>query len=86
MLNHSQAALWRNRRWAGEVGEEGHVVVRSVEIRMVEDIKRIKFEAQVEAVPKWELLGKTHIEAHLKWASEQVPTGGSVQGLETIAT
>src|ERR1700722_3219393 len=85
MLNHSEAALRRDRRRACEVGEKGHVVVRRVEVGMVEDIERIEFEAKVEALFKGELLGHAHIEAHLKWPAEQVPSGGAVQGLETIA-
>src|SRR4029077_11932540 len=86
MLDYSQAARRRDGRWASEVGEEGHVVIRRVEIGMVEDIERVKFEAEVEALFERKLLRQAHIEAHLKWAAEQVPSGGSVQGLETIAT
>src|ERR1700692_4396558 len=86
MLDYSQAARGRDRGRNGKVGEKGHVVVWRVEIGMVEDIECVKFEAKVEALFQRELLGDTHIEPHLKWAAEQVPSGGSVQGLETIAT
>jgi hypothetical protein len=49
VLDHAQATL-RGNRWRTKVkGKEGHIVVRSVEIRMVENIERIGFKPKLEA-------------------------------------
>src|ERR1700685_1649250 len=86
VLNDSQAARRRDRSRTHEVGKEFHVVVRRIEIRMVEHIKRVRFKTQLEAFLDGELLGQTHVEADLERTSEQVPAGSAVEGLELIAT
>src|SRR5450432_876566 len=48
VLDNSQAAHRRKRGRARKVGEECNVVVGRVEIRMVEEVKRVGIEAQLE--------------------------------------
>jgi hypothetical protein len=45
VLNDSQAARRRDRRWTFKVGKEFHVVVRRIEVGVVEHIKRVRFKA-----------------------------------------
>lgn len=45
MLDHSQAALRRNRRWPGKVREEIHIVVGRIERGMIEDVERVCLKA-----------------------------------------
>src|SRR5581483_152291 len=73
VLNQSQAALRGNRCGTFVIGEEGHVVVWSVEIRMVENVEGIGFKPELEALFNLELLGEVHVEAYLEWTSEDVP-------------
>ncbi len=53
----------RKRRRRRIVGEECDVVVRRIEIRMVEDIERIEVEAQAEAFVRNEFLAEGHVKA-----------------------
>ena len=86
VLYHAQATLRGNRWRTYEIGKEGHVVVRSVEIGMVENIKSIGFKPQLVAFFNLELLGQAHVEAHLEWASKTVAACISIQGFIEIAT
>src|ERR1700722_18748980 len=86
VLDDAQATLWGNRWRTYEIGKEGHVVVRSVEVRMVENIKRIGFKPQLVPLFDLELLGQAHVEAHLEWTTKTVPGCISIQGFELIAT
>src|ERR1700733_3897373 len=72
--------LWRTY----EIGKEAHVVVRSVEIGMVENIERISFKLQQVALFDLKHLGQAHVEAHLEWASKTVPAVISKQGFKVI--
>ena len=85
VLDQAQAAL-RGIRWRTLViGKEVHVVVRSVEIGMVENIEGIGFKLQPVALFELELFGQAHVEAHLEWAAKSVPAGISIQGFIEIA-
>src|ERR1700723_4304496 len=84
VLDHPQAALRGNRWRTYEIGKEAHVVVRSVEIGMVENIERISFKLQRVALFDLEHLGQAHVEAHLEWASKTVPAVISKQGFKVI--
>lgn len=86
VLNQAQAALRRNRCRAFVIGEERHVVVGGIEIGVVEDIERIRFEPQMEALFDLELLGQVHVETHLERASENVTAGASEQGFEIVTS
>ena len=68
VLDHAQAALRGESRRTLKVGEKGNVVVRSVEIGMVENIERVGFKVQTESFLDWELFGQAHVEAHLERA------------------
>src|ERR1700722_12089158 len=85
VLDDAQATLWGNRWRTYEIGKEGHVVVRSVEIGMVENIECIGFNPQLVAFFELELLSQAHCEAHLEWPSKSVPAGISIQGFIEIA-
>src|SRR5579872_2485579 len=85
VLDHAQAALGGNLRRTCEIGKEGHVVVRSVEIGMVENIERIGFKLQQVALFDLEHLGQAHVEAHLERTSKSVPACISIQGFIEIA-
>ena len=61
------------------IGEERHVVVGRVEIRVIEDIERVEVEAQAEAFVQNEFLAQDHIEAHLERSAEDVAAGVSVE-------
>src|SRR5271169_2165658 len=86
VLNNSQAARRRDRRRTLEVGKEFHVVVRRIEIGVVEHVKRVSFKTQLEAFLDGKLLGQTHVETHLERTPEEVAAGGAVEGLELIAS
>src|ERR1035438_8331366 len=85
VLDHAQATLRRNRWRTCEIGKEVYVVVRSVEIGMVENIKSIGFKPQQVALFELEHLGQAHIEANLERASKTVPACSSIQGFKLIA-
>ena len=84
VLDDAQATLRGNRWWTCEIGKEVHIVVRSVEIGMVENIKSIGFKLQQEALFDQELLGQARVEAHLEWASKTVPAVISKQRFKVI--
>ena len=75
VLNDAQATRGGNLWRTYEIGKEAHVVVRSVKIRMVENIEGIGLKPQLEAFFKQELLSQAGVEAHLEWASKTVPAG-----------
>ena len=56
MLDETQASFRWNGRRPGEVGEEGDVVVRRVEIRVVEEIVGFDIQPQPETVAERESL------------------------------
>src|SRR5579872_31325 len=85
VLDEAQATLRGNRGRTGEIGKEGHVVIWSVEIRMIENIERIGFKPELVALLDHERLGQAHVEAHLEWASKTVPACSSKQGFKVIA-
>src|ERR1700752_3736912 len=58
VLDDAQAALRRNRWRTFVIGEEVHVVVRRVEIGMVENIECIGFKLQLKPLFDQELLGQ----------------------------
>jgi hypothetical protein len=78
VLDDAQAALRGNRWRTFVIGKEGHVVVRGVEIGMVENIESIGFKTEQEAFLDGELLVQAHVEAHLEWTSESIPTRISI--------
>jgi len=84
VLDAAQATRRGNPWRTFEIREEGNVVVRSVEIGMVENIECIGFELQLEALLDQELLGHAHVEAHLEWALKTVPARRSKQGFIEI--
>src|ERR1700739_4748822 len=86
VLDDAQASLRRNRWRTCKIGEEVHIVVRSVEIGMVENIKSIGFKLQQVALFDLEHLGQAHIEAYLEGASKSVPACISIQGFIEVAT
>ena len=65
MLNNSQTARRRELGWARIIGEEIYVVVRCVEIRMIEDIECIEIEAQPEPVVENKFFSQRHINFHV---------------------
>src|ERR1700722_16541956 len=85
VLDDAEATLWGNLRRSFVVGKEVHVVVRSVEIRMVENIEGIGFKPQIVALLEYELLGQAGVEAHLERAPKTVPACRCKQGLIVIA-
>src|SRR5580693_6817606 len=85
VLNQSQAALGRVGRRTSKIGEERDVVVRRVEIGMIEHVERVSPEIQPEALLEGELLGQAHVKANLERTSEQVATRTTVERLEHIA-
>ena|SRR5580658_3800959 len=84
VLDDAQAPRGGNLWRTYEIGKEAHVVVRSVEIGMVENIERIGFKPQLEPLLDQELLGQAGVEAHLEWASKTVPAVISKQGFKVI--
>src|ERR1700733_13078082 len=86
VLDHAQAPLGGNLWRTFEIRKEENVVVRSVEIGMVENVECIGFKLQQVALFDLEHLGQTHIEAHLERASKSVPACISIQGFIEIAT
>src|ERR1700678_1944470 len=84
VVDHAQATRRGNLWRTFEIGKEGNVVVRGVEIGMVENIKCVGFELQLEALFDQELLGQAHVEADLEWASKTVPACRSKQGFIEI--
>src|SRR5580658_5970262 len=86
MLNHAQAARGRDGRRTLEVGEKVHVVVRCVEIWMVEHVERVELKTQAEAILDGELLSQAHIEAHLERPSENIAARVPVERLELVAS
>src|SRR5580692_6599897 len=85
VLDHAQAPLGGNLWRTFEIRKEENVVVRSVEIGMVENVECIGFKLQQVALFDLEHLGQAHIEAHLERASETVPACRSKQGFKFVA-
>src|ERR1700689_2198951 len=85
VLDDAQATLRGNLWRTHVIGKERHVVVRSVEIGMVEKIERIGFKPQLVALFKQELLGQAGVEAHLERTSKSIAARSSIQGFIVIA-
>ncbi len=86
MLDYPQAALWGNRCRTVVIGEKGHVIVRSVEVSMVEDVERVCFEPELKPLFDLELLRQVHVEAYLEWTAKTVSAGVSKQRFEVVAS
>src|ERR1017187_10190038 len=78
VLDDAQAPLRREGSRTREIGEERNVIVGSVEIRVVEKIKRIEVEAQAETIVELERFADGRVEPYLKWRSEGVPSRVSI--------
>src|SRR5208282_2595153 len=84
VLNHAQTALGRVQNRTFIVVKEIDVVVRGVEIGMVEYVECVGLKAQTEALLDGELFRQTHIEAHLERTTEEVAAGIAIEGFVVI--
>src|ERR1017187_3133896 len=70
----------RKTRKRIEAGVERKVTVWRIEIRMVENVERVRLEFQGDAFGDLEVLEKRQIEACLEWGAEDITSVGPVAG------
>ena len=87
VLDEPQAAVRRKRVTGLRVVTrvEGNVVVRRVEARVVEEVKKIRPEIQVEALAELSSLLDGEVPTGLERATEEVAAGVAISGLDVVA-
>lgn len=95
VLNHTQVAARGNgvtrrkvidvQRGVREERVERHIVVRRVEVRMIEQVQEICPVRKGESLGEFCILPDCEIKARLEGAAEQVSTAASVVGFESVA-
>jgi hypothetical protein len=72
VLNHPEVALGRDRWRPTIVGEESHIIVGSVEIGPVKDVKCVGPGTLMQVFRDGELFRRAHVKLHLERRTEHV--------------